>query len=143
MNHITYKSDAAANKVNVMVLYKKETENGVSSAHIILKPVKEGQRISAFKAVITGDSNVQFVNVGTPLAVEKNIPFTQMEKNITQTKAVISYVVPAPDSSLPSIVTIPVEYIGQGKIIFNTTISQVAGNIPQNIFTFGKVESEN
>ncbi len=143
MNHITYKSDAAANKVNVMVLYRQEVENGVSSANVILKPVKEGQRISAFKAVVTGDSNVQFVDVATPLAVEKNIPFTQMEKNITQTKVVISYVIPAPDSSLPSMVTIPVKYIGHGKLTFNAALSQVAGNIPQHIFTFGKIESEN
>ncbi len=143
MNHITYKSDAAANKVNVMILYSNKTENGVTSANIILKPVKEGQKVSAFKAVVTGDSNVQFVDIGTPLAVEKNIPFTQMEKSISQTKAVISYVVPAPDSSLPSMVTIPVKYIGHGKLTFNAALSQVAGNIPQNIFTFGKIESEN
>jgi hypothetical protein len=143
MNHITYKSDAAANKVNVLIVYSKSQKNGQSKANIILKPVKPNQKISAFKVVLTGDQDVQFVDAGPPLATEQNVAFSKLEQTVTQTKARVAYVIPVADESLPSVVTLPVVYIGRGRITFNASQSQVAGNIPQNVYTFGKVESDN
>ena len=141
MNHITYKSDASVNKVNVLVVYSRNEQNGQLKANIVLKPVKQNQRISAFKVVLSGDHDVQFVDIGQPIASEQNIAFSKLEQTVTQTKVSVAYVIPAPDVSLPSIVTLPVSYIGRGKITVNTAESQIAGNIPQNVYTFGKVDS--
>lgn len=140
------KSQASSYKVDITMLPKTEDYNIGSQAttEVIIMPTEQGAKISAFNLVLSSSGALNFITFGTPVAIEGSATMAEQIRTVTATSARLAYTITGDATNLPRGVRVPVNFkgiqAGTGKIMVNTTQTQITGLNESMAYEFNTVE---
>lgn len=148
LNNFLYKSKAAQPNVNVTMAPKAATI-GTSEAktiEVVIQPADAGNKMSGVDITFLAEGNAKMTNISAPVTFPGNDAtiFTQVLRNVTTSKAKLSYVITRPQSELPTAVkfSITLEGTGEGSgaLKVDGAATQIVGNIAGYAYALGTVD---